>query len=124
MSATSLTGTRILLVEDETLVALDLESMLADAGCEVIGPVPSVAAAVAKLDCQAVDGALLDVNLGKETVYPLADRLRQRGVPYVFLTGYGSETLPDIHRDRPLVLKPFDPRKVLSTLAFSLSHPD
>src|SRR5262245_15985848 len=107
---TAITGTRILLVEDETLVALDLEAMLEGAGCEVVGPMPTVASAISRLSSEPVDGALLDVNLGKETVYPLADWLRNQRVPYVFLTGYGAEILPEAHRDRPVVLKPYDPR--------------
>jgi CheY-like chemotaxis protein len=87
-------------------------------------PVPSVAAAVARITAETVDGALLDVNLGRETVYPLADRLRERGVPYVFLTGYGAEILPEHHRDRRVVSKPFDPQQVLKTLMRSMQRQD
>ena len=124
MPTSRLTGTRILLVEDDSLVGLDLEQMLMGAGCEVVGALSSVAAVVACLGIDVVDGALLDVNLGREPVYPVADLLRQRGVPYVFLTGYGSDILPDAHRDRPVILKPFEPRQVLMALALSMRHPD
>jgi CheY-like chemotaxis protein len=86
---------RILLVEDETLVAMMMEDLLEEVGCEVAASFGALGPALAWLEGQdaAPDGALLDVNLGGEMVFPLALALRTRGVPFVFATGYGA--LPD-----------------------------
>lgn len=82
---------KVLIVEDEGLVALTMEDLLTDLGCEVVG---SFGAVQATLDFLAsspeLDGALLDVNLGGEMVYPVADVLIARGVPFIFATGYGA----------------------------------
>jgi DNA-binding response OmpR family regulator len=78
--------TRVLLVEDEVLVALDIAQQIAEAGFEVIGPATSVAKAVALIAERGCDLAVLDVNLGHETAEPIAERLRARGTPFVVLT--------------------------------------
>lgn len=78
---------RILIVEDEIFVAMAMEDALVSAGAEVIGPVMSVASGLEILDSEAqIDGAILDINLGKELVYPLAEALRDRGVSIIFHT--------------------------------------
>jgi CheY-like chemotaxis protein len=103
----SLKGFRILLVEDEVLVALALEDMLIEMGCEVVGPAHSVSEALKLVDSLEIDGAILDVNLGGQRVYPVADVLAARHIPFVFVTGYGSAGLRDLDRNRPVLQKPY-----------------
>jgi CheY-like chemotaxis protein len=97
---------RILVVEDEALIAYDLETALRQSGCEVVGPVATVAAAERALGGALPDAAVLDIELGDGKVFPIADALADRGVPFVFLTGYEPETLPERHARRPIVIKP------------------
>ena len=95
MNDVSLQGCRILVVEDEFMLAYDLARALEDAGAEVIGPMPSVDTALATLKAeQEVHGAVLDINLGGQMVFPVADALALRGVPFVFATGYQKEVVP------------------------------
>lgn len=82
-----LKGLRVLVVEDEALVALQLEDMLADLGCAIIGPASRVCQALDLLGGQRVDAAVLDLNVAGELVYPVADALASRGLPYIFATG-------------------------------------
>lgn len=103
----SLAGLRILVVEDEMLVAMYLEDLLADLGCEVVGPVSQVAEGVALAEEQAIHGAILDVNISGVKVYPVADVLAARNIPFIFLTGYGAAGLRAVDRDRPVLQKPF-----------------
>ncbi|HVG48881.1 MAG TPA: response regulator [Rubellimicrobium sp.] len=108
---------RVLVVEDEYLLAEDLRRGLEDAGAEVLGPVPSVADALALLATEAPpDAAILDVNLGGEMVFPVADVLRERGVPFMFATGYDQWSLPQAYTDVPRCEKPFDVGRCLRTL--------
>jgi CheY-like chemotaxis protein len=86
----ALSGRRVLVVEDEMMVAWLLEDMLADFGCAVVGPAAGVNQALAMLDAEAFDAAVLDVNLKGQKSYPIADTLAARGVPFVFSTGYNS----------------------------------
>jgi CheY-like chemotaxis protein len=86
---------RILLVEDEGLIAMMLEDLLEDLGCELAGSLSSVGAALAWINAGGqADAALLDVNLGGEPVFPVAAALRARGVPFAFTTGYGEASGP------------------------------
>lgn len=104
---------RVILVEDESLIAMMMEDLLTDLGCEIVGAFGALGPAMAWLDARAdaLDGAILDVNLGGETVFPLAEALADRGVPFVFATGYGA--LPDDRfADAPLINKPVDPEKL------------
>jgi DNA-binding LytR/AlgR family response regulator len=106
--AVSLQGRRLLIVEDEYLIAADLAGTLVNGGAEVIGPVGSVADALALISADAPDGAVLDINLGEERAYSIADELRQRGVPFVFATGYDAWVIPEAYRDIPRCEKPVD----------------
>jgi len=105
----SLAGRRILVVEDEMLVAMMVEDLLADLGCHVVGPVATVAAALRLVAEERLDGAVLDVNLGSETAYSVADALKRGGVPFVFVTGYGARGLAAGHHGHPTIQKPFRP---------------
>ena len=91
---TSLVGLRVLLVEDEMLVCMDIEDMLEEFGCEVVGPAARVAQALAIVDEERIDIALLDVNLGREKSYPIADRLTEKGTPFLLSTGYAEVEPP------------------------------
>lgn len=100
---------RVILVEDEALVAMMMEDLLTELGCEVVGSFGGLKPAMDWLSTQSdlPDGAVLDVNLGGEMVFPLARELRLRGVPFVFATGYGA--LPeDGFSETPLLHKPVD----------------
>jgi CheY-like chemotaxis protein len=102
-----LTGMRILVVEDEYLIADDICQMLDQAGATPLGPAPNVDAALAILKTEArVDGALLDVNLQGQMAYRIADLLDERAVPYAFATGYERDVLPQRFADRAVLDKP------------------
>ena len=107
MTLPSLEGRRVLVVEDEYMLVMDLEESLRAAGATVVGPVPSVAEAMALIDAEgALDAAVLDVNLGGEMVYPLADVLLGAGVPIAFVTGYSRRDLPERFHHVPRFEKP------------------
>lgn len=101
-----LSGRRVLLVEDEALVAMLLETILEDMGCVPVGPAATVEDGLAMAG-EAIDAALLDVNVAGRQVFPIAEALKARGVPFVFSTGYGEGGLPDEWRGHPTVQKPF-----------------
>jgi CheY-like chemotaxis protein len=100
---------RLLLVEDEALIALMLEDMVEGLGCAVTGLAPRVALGVAMAETGHFDAAILDVNVAGENVEPVAERLAAKGVPFIFATGYGEAGVPLRYRDRPVVAKPFRP---------------
>lgn len=103
-----LQGRRVLVVEDESLVAMLLETILEDMGCTPVGPASDIdeGEALAR-DEAALDAALLDVNVAGRQVFPVAAALKARGVPFVFSTGYGEGGLPDEWRGNPTIQKPF-----------------
>lgn len=117
MSHPDLAGKRVLLVEDEWLVAVLIEDMLTEAGSVVVGPFARVIEGLAAARTEAVDVALLDVNVGGEQVFPIAHQLEERGVPFLLLTGYGRAALPKdgLHWDAHP--KPFDPTQLTACLA-------
>jgi CheY-like chemotaxis protein len=103
-----LTGRRILVVEDELMIAMLVEDMLTDLGCSVVGPAHALADALALARSEpGIDAALLDVNLGGQPVFAVADALREMGVPAIFSTGYGDAGLRDVDRGAPVLQKPF-----------------
>jgi DNA-binding NtrC family response regulator len=109
-----LRGRRVLIVEDNGIIALDLENTLRDNGVEVAGPFRSVA------DAQGVDSldaAVLDINLADEDVFPLADALAETGIPFLFLTGHSGHKVPPRYRERPFLQKPYNPAKLVAMLA-------
>lgn len=98
---------RILVVEDESLIRMLLEDMLADLGHEVAATAASVSAAKELAAAGGFDAAILDVNLEGEEVFPVAEILAGRNLPFVFASGYGQAALPEKFRDRPTLQKPF-----------------
>lgn len=118
-----LLGRRILVVEDESLVAMLLETILEDMGCETVGPVSNVAEAVSLIDGgELLHGALLDVNVAGVEVFPAAAALEARGVPFVFSTGYGEGGLPEEWKGRITLQKPFTEAAVEDALSRALSQ--
>ena len=105
---------RILIVEDEYLIAMDLKQALESAGVDVLGPVASVADALRLLAGHPPpDGAVLDINLGGESVFPLCEALRSRGVLFVFATGYNAEDVPEAWRQVSRFEKPVNSAHLL-----------
>lgn len=103
-----LSGRRVLVVEDESLVAMLLETILEDMGCTPIGPASTVEEGLSMVDgSDGLDAALLDVNVAGQQVFPVAEALKGRGVPFIFSTGYGEGGLPDAWRGHATVQKPF-----------------
>ncbi|HXV31987.1 MAG TPA: response regulator [Sinorhizobium sp.] len=99
---------RVLVVEDEFLVALQIEDDLTAAGYTVIGPFTSLNASIIASRTESFEIATLDLNLRGEFVYPLVDELLERGVPILLLTGYAVSDLPERYRALPRLTKPFD----------------
>jgi len=104
---------RILVVEDEFLVAIHIGSILEDDGLQVVGPVGSLREAIKLASDENLDGALLDINIAGDRVDDVADILARRQVPFMFLTAYGRDHLPKNFSDATLVAKPFNDRNLL-----------
>ena len=102
-----LKGLRVLVVEDEMMVSMLIEDMLSDMGCTVMGPASRLDEAIELAMSSEIDCAVLDVNLGGQPIFPLADLLRERGCPFAFATGYGDAGLRDVDRGTPVLQKPF-----------------
>jgi CheY-like chemotaxis protein len=114
----SLAGLRVLVVDDEYLVAYHLQTLLEDAGCSVVGPVPSLETALAAVRGEKLDGVLLDANLNGISSAPIATELAARAVPFVVITGYGNLKLgTDALNAAPRMSKPFDDLAFRKTLA-------
>jgi len=117
LSPDDLKGRRILVVEDEYFFAAEMALAVRNAGGEVLGPVPDLAAALRIVaEDTAIDGALLDISLGEETSFPIAKILKARGIPVLFITGYDSWFLPDELDDVPTYQKPEDADNVVRLL--------
>ncbi|CAA7614938.1 response regulator [Magnetospirillum sp. UT-4] len=101
------TGRRVLVIEDEMMVAMGLEMALEDAGYDVVGPFGRLDQALDAACNERMDVALLDVNVRGEDIFPVADILAARGIPYVFLTGYGRDILPARFGSGRILSKPF-----------------
>ena len=111
-----LAGRRILVVEDDFFVADSLALYLRWRGAEVVGPAPTVEAALGLIDGARLDGAVLDVKLRGNYVYPVADALTARGVRFVFATGYGAEAIPNRYAGAPRGTKPIEADEIVRLL--------
>ena len=118
-------GKRVLIVEDEFLVALSLQDHLASLGCLVIGPVTTLAAAIQVAESETVDVAILDVNLRGEMVFAAADILVERGVPIIFCSGHlANAQFPERHSDHMRVPKPYTAGMIVAALKDVLAEVD
>ena len=113
----SVEGRRVLVVEDEYLLAEDFREELEQQGALVMGPLATVADALELLRSgPAPDMAILDINLGGEMAYPVADALRAQDIPFIFATGYNSWSIPEAYKDVPRAEKPVELKQVASKL--------
>jgi len=122
MTLTSgLEGRRVLLVEDEAMIAMLLEDMLGDLGCEVVGPAYALKSALALAAGEGpIDVAILDINLAGRPVFEVADALRARHVPMIFSSGYGDRGLREVDRGAPVLGKPFRAGDLAAALHLAL----
>ena len=117
-----MSGHRILVVEDDALIALVYEEILMDAGAEVVGPVATVEEAGKLIVANGISIALLDIRLGDDEVWPVARLLAGKGVPFVFCTGhFDAKTVPAEWLGRPVLTKPARPERVIAALAEALA---
>ncbi|MDP3736744.1 MAG: response regulator [Hyphomonadaceae bacterium] len=108
-----MTSLRVMIVEDEPLIAMAMQMLVEDEGGEPLGPHATVAPAVAMVESgEAIDAALLDCNLGKESSWPIADALVARGIPFAFTSGQGPKDIAERFARRPVFAKPVDEEKL------------
>jgi CheY-like chemotaxis protein len=113
----ALRGRRIFVVEDERLISMMLEVMLGDLGCIVAGVAGTIEKALSQVEATpTIDAAILDVNLGGQKVFPVADALAARGVPFVFSTGYGPSDLAERYPKSLLLNKPYNSERLARVL--------
>ena len=113
----SLAGRRVMVAEDELLVAMLIEDILADAGCTIIGPFTNVADAMRAVEAGGIDVALLDVNLRGQKIYPVGMALQARGIPFFLLSGYGQDAIPSEHPTWKACSKPFKAEDILRMIS-------
>jgi CheY-like chemotaxis protein len=117
-SSVGFRGRRVLIAEDEYLLASKMVEELAKLGVETIGPASTVKRALDLVEhCGPLDAAMLDIKLRNEMIFPVADALRARGVPFVFTTGYNQKIIPDGYKDVVRYEKPFDVAEVARVVA-------
>ena len=121
--AHSLIGVRVMVVEDDYLIAQLLNEILRSNGCVVLGPLPRLATAVDAAKTKACDAAILDVNLAGKYVYPVAEILSERNVPFMFLTGYSVDALPPEYAGQPRLGKPFRVEQLTGALSDLIRPP-
>lgn len=112
-----LSGRRVLVVEDEMMVLMNIEGALADLGCTAISVAATVEDALLLLESESFDVAMLDVNLGGEASYSVADALARRSISFVFSTGYGEHGIEARFDDRPVLRKPYSDEQLGAALA-------
>ena len=117
MNAELLSGRRVLVVEDEMMVLMVIEYMLADLGCRSVTAAATVAQALTLIAGQIFDAAVLDVNLAGAKSYPVADRLADLGVPFIFSTGYSDQGMQESYLHRPMLKKPYQFRELSDMFA-------
>lgn len=111
-----LSGRRVLVVEDEMLVLMNIEGALADLGCAAVSVAATVDDALALLEAERFDVAMLDVNLGGQSSFGVADALALRSIPFVFSTGYGEHGIEPRFDDRPVLRKPYSDQQLAAAL--------
>ncbi len=116
MTIAALDGRRIMVVEDEVLIAMLIETSLQDHGCEIVGPFGRLHEATRAAEMETLDAAIMDVNLAGERIFPVAEILWRRAVPFLLLSGYGETALPEDRRYWKLQSKPFEMNRVLATV--------
>jgi two-component SAPR family response regulator len=121
-TSSRLDGLRVIIVEDETLLAMLIEDMLSELGCEVLWTAHRVGKALDLVARSEPDAAVLDVNIAGDEVYPVAEVLAKRNIPFLFATGYGARGLQDSWRDRPIVQKPFQKEHLSQGLLAALGR--
>ena len=122
IKATATGSKRVLVVEDEPLIALEIAAILSDAGYTVVGPVGSVAQALALIERSACEAAVIDITLGDDTAEPIARVLSARATPFVTISGYSREQLPATFKNAPLVSKPVRPELLIAEMRKCLSR--
>ncbi|WP_354067034.1 response regulator [Bradyrhizobium sp. OAE829] len=121
MSKREKSNRKVLVVEDEMMIAMLIEDMLDEFGCELVGPATNVPRALELIGKEIVDVAVLDLNLDGKDTYAIADALRQNNVPFIFATGYGSTGMRPEYGDRPVLQKPFQAKDLETALAEALA---
>ena len=117
LAGRDLAGLRILVVEDEWMVAMMIQDALRQWKCEIIGPVPTIDLALAAVQQHTLDGALLDSNLNGRVITPVAEELSARAVPFIMVTGYASSALDvEVVRTAPRIIKPFADKQLAETM--------
>ena len=116
-----LTGLRIFIVEDESLITMLIEDALADMGCAIAGIASNVDEAMSKVSSLEFDAAILDVNLNGSQTYPVADALAKKGIPFVLSTGYGVAGIPETYQGMPVLGKPFEQSDLQRALRTALN---
>jgi len=112
---------KVLVVEDEMMIAMLIEDMLDEFGCKLVGPATNVPRALELIGKETVDVAVLDLNLDGKDTYAIADALRHNNVPFIFATGYGSTGMRPEYGDRPVLQKPFQAKDLETALAEALA---
>jgi CheY-like chemotaxis protein len=115
-----LSNRKVLIVEDEMMIAMLIEDMLDEFGCKLVGPATNVPRALELIGKESIEIAILDLNLGGQDTYAIADALHQRNVPFIFATGYGSTGLRKEFVNRPVLQKPFQTKDLETALTQSL----
>jgi CheY-like chemotaxis protein len=118
----TLRGKRVLLVEDEPIIAMSVDDMLSDLGCIVVGPALSAAEGAKLARNEQIDAALLDINMGDGPSFPIAAILQERNIPFSFATGYGRTGLPADLGHVPVLAKPYTQDRLAETLRSLLGH--
>ena len=121
-SAGPLSGLRVLLVEDEMVVSLEMEALLSDQRCTVVGPFDRLSDAVEAAQTEDLDLAVLDVNIRGEKVYPVAEVLASRGVPFLLVSGYGRNAVPANRPEWRVCSKPFRPKELVDMLTEQINE--
>jgi CheY-like chemotaxis protein len=121
LSKRELSNRKVLVVEDEMMIAMLIEDMLDEFGCKLVGPATNVPRALELIGKESIEVAVLDLNLDGKDTYAIADALQRKNVPFIFATGYGSTGLRQEYGNRPVLQKPFQARDLETALTEALN---